>query len=696
MKKQMISWILTCVLAGGSVMPVWAAPKEAADVVAESVDESIEDIRLEENLEEDVIKETPQLMEESTGADLLEGPLLLDEAHFPDANFRAYLSTFYDTDQDGTLSEAEIEGITMVITPSEEDGEGMVYDLTGIAYLTALEQLTLGAPVTMEILDLSQNLKLKKLDAKSSQLSALDLSANSQLTDLRLPANNLSSLMLPERNDIQKLWMGEFLGDSQELQKCSRLKEFTWEVYSPAGTPIDVSSKINLASYPELVSLDLYMGEFTNVNVSRNPKLQTLKIQYLEQTSLDLSQNTELRSLRLIQKSNAISFSLNLINNNNLEDIYLKLPNLNAFNVTGKSNLKTLKVYGGGNQLQNLDLSSCTSLETLTLQGLPIRTLNVSPLMDLRRLNLSLSYLEQLKLSGNEALQTLNVQSDAMGFLQANNSRLSKVTVTQKKTISLDKNFAFDLNSIPGFRENRLVSVTNAKRQGSVIYPTASKVTVKYKINAQTDVDNAVMALTVSGPFKPVEITGLSIENRNVTSIYCKWNKQPEVDGYMVYARNAETGEIEKRVDNKTSTSCNVTGLSAAGKYTIIVRSYKKFSNKMYLSDYSGKSSVTCYSRPKVPTVSGSIRGTTSKLTWKHNKVYSKKSQYGYVVYYSTKKKGTYTKLATLAGSKNNYSAKKLKKGKTYYFKVYAYVRDKDRSNLTYSGVSNLVQLTVK
>ncbi len=693
MKRQMISWILACALVGGNVMPVLAAPCKESGVAVESVDDTIEDISLEDNLEEEA---TVQIEEEAVGVDLLEGPVLLDEAHFPDANFRSYLSGLYDGDQDGTLSEMELRGITALTTPSEEDGEGIISDLTGVEYLAYLEQLTFGAPVTMEHLDLSRTIKLKKLDAKYSQLASIDLSANLQLADLRLPADHLSSLHLPERNNIQTLWMGEFQGDAKELSKCTRLKKLTWEAYAPAGTAIDVSLGLDLGSYPELESLDLYMGDFTNVDVSRNPKLQTLKVQYLEQSSLDLSRNTELRSLQLLQKKDTATFSLNLSNNHKLEEICLKIPKLDSFSVSGKSNLKSLKVYGGGENLQSLDLSSCTELETLTLQSLPLQTLNVSALASLKRLDLSLSLLEKLKLSGNEALKTLHIQSDNLGFLQANNSRLSKVSVTQKRTITLNGDFGFDLKTLTGFRENRIVSVSNAKRVGSMIYPNSSKVTVRYKVNAQTDVDSGQMELTVNGPFKPREVTGLSIENRNTTSIYCKWNRQPEVDGYMIYARNTETGEIERRVDNKTATSCNMNKLSVGGNYTIIVRSYKIFSRKMYLSDYSSKSSVVGYTRPKAPTVNGSIKGTTAKLTWKHNKVASKKSQYGYVIYYSTSKSGTFKKLTTLKGAKTSYTVKKLKKRKTYYYRIYAYVSDKNGKNTTYSGVSNMVQLTAK
>lgn len=70
----------------------------------------------------------------------------------------------------------------------------------------------------------------------------------------------------------------------------------------------------------------------------------------------------------------------------------------------------------------------------------------------------------------------------------------------------------------------------------------------------------------------------------------------------------------------------------------------------------------------KKPKVTNSAKKTL-KVTWKKVKGVS-----GYEVYRSTKKNGTYKLVKSLKGeSKVSYTNKKLKKGKTYYYKVRAY-----------------------
>jgi hypothetical protein len=86
------------------------------------------------------------------------------------------------------------------------------------------------------------------------------------------------------------------------------------------------------------------------------------------------------------------------------------------------------------------------------------------------------------------------------------------------------------------------------------------------------------------------------------------------------------------------------------------------------------KCSVTVQAAAFTPGVPGSFKAVnvkkkSAKLTWK--KV---TGATGYEVYRSTKKKSGYKKVATIKkASTVKYTKKKLKKGKTYYFKIRAY-----------------------
>jgi fibronectin type 3 domain-containing protein len=84
----------------------------------------------------------------------------------------------------------------------------------------------------------------------------------------------------------------------------------------------------------------------------------------------------------------------------------------------------------------------------------------------------------------------------------------------------------------------------------------------------------------------------------------------------------------------------------------------------------------------KATTVTAKKSGKTVALSWK--KV---TGATGYIVYRSTSKNGTYTKVGTTTSLK--YTDKKgLKKGKTYYYKVRAYVKVGDQ-NVGFTKISS-------
>lgn len=89
--------------------------------------------------------------------------------------------------------------------------------------------------------------------------------------------------------------------------------------------------------------------------------------------------------------------------------------------------------------------------------------------------------------------------------------------------------------------------------------------------------------------------------------------------------------------------------------------------------------------KPKISAVSA-VSSTTAKLTWKK----SKKAA-GYQVRQADKAKGKYKAIGTT--KKTAFTAKKLKAGKTYYFKLRAY--RKEGGKTVYSGYSAVKKLTM-
>ena len=125
--------------------------------------------------------------------------LPIDEAHFPDANFRDWLLS-QDYGSDGVLTDEEVADITSLNVTDKS-----ISDLTGIEYFTALTFLSCGSN-QLQALDVSHNTALTLLDCFDNQLTVLDVSHNTALTRLDCSGNQLTSL------DVSRSTALAFLG----------------------------------------------------------------------------------------------------------------------------------------------------------------------------------------------------------------------------------------------------------------------------------------------------------------------------------------------------------------------------------------------------------------------------------------------------------------------------------------------------
>ncbi|MBQ4005138.1 MAG: hypothetical protein II609_00050, partial [Muribaculaceae bacterium] len=125
-----------------------------------------------------------------------------NEANFPDANFRSWLSShFAEAVADGVWTDAELATVTE-ISCSYPNLESMV----GIEHFSNLQKLTYsGSKMTQ--LDLSKNHNLAEVVAESSQLRALNV-VNTALTKLYVTFNRLASLNCEGLNDLNNVSIG--------------------------------------------------------------------------------------------------------------------------------------------------------------------------------------------------------------------------------------------------------------------------------------------------------------------------------------------------------------------------------------------------------------------------------------------------------------------------------------------------------
>ena len=130
------------------------------------------------------------LSEPSSGSP--DGAVMIDEAHFPDAKFRDYVSSTFDKDTDGSLSKEEMEAVTYIFV----NGKG-IRSLQGVEYFVNLQSLY--ADVNrIQTLDVSKNVNLITLNVNNNELKSITLpnqEENNTLVYLDVFANQLTSWM---------------------------------------------------------------------------------------------------------------------------------------------------------------------------------------------------------------------------------------------------------------------------------------------------------------------------------------------------------------------------------------------------------------------------------------------------------------------------------------------------------------------
>ncbi|MBQ7544552.1 MAG: putative Ig domain-containing protein [Synergistaceae bacterium] len=104
--------------------------------------------------------------------------VLINATNFPDAVFRSYVSSTFDTDSNGSLSEGEIAAATTIDVSKKG-----ISRLKGIEYFTALTELNC-SDNQLSALDISSNTALTTLSCEGNKMMAVDLSSNTALTKL--------------------------------------------------------------------------------------------------------------------------------------------------------------------------------------------------------------------------------------------------------------------------------------------------------------------------------------------------------------------------------------------------------------------------------------------------------------------------------------------------------------------------------
>lgn len=216
-------------------------------------------------------------------------------------------------------------------------------------------------------------------------------------------------------------------------------------------------------------------------------------------------------------------------------------------------------------------------------------------------------------------------------------------------------------------------TVPSEKQTGqlSVYMPgTTEEDTVFYNL-AKINVKDSSGSIVTAVPQKPSPAAPASFKavKSSYNSIKLTWKKAADADSYRLYRYNAKTKAYKELATLPAdATSYTDKNLATNTTYKYKIRSCVSVNGKAYPGSLSAEASAKpALNKGAVTKISKSGK-TAVKITWKKTE-----GAKGYQVYRAVKKNGKYTKVATVKSGKVSYTDKKLKKGKTYYYKVRAY-----------------------
>lgn len=284
-----------------------------------------------------------------------------DNIVFEDANFKAYMVSRHDYDNDGEISYEEALYVTKIEVNTDN-----ISSIAGIEYMPNLQHLTCRGSLkynnstkvydivcgVLKSLDISKNTKLSYLDASYNKLTSLDVRNNIELTTLNCTSNNLSSLDVSNNQKLQDFSCG---GNNLSTLDVKNNLELT-----SLGCALNKLNLLDLKNNKELTWISCNGNNLSYLDFSNNPKLRILYCDNNNLSSLDFRSNPELYWL--------------CCGGNDLTSLNLK------------NNPKLLYVVCDFNNISLLDVSNCPKLQRLLCNYNNLTSLDVSNIMDLQEL----------------------------------------------------------------------------------------------------------------------------------------------------------------------------------------------------------------------------------------------------------------------------------------------------------------------
>ncbi len=279
-------------------------------------------------------------------------------------------------------------------------------------------------------------------------------------------------------------------------------------------------------------------------------------------------------------------------------------------------------------------------------------------------------------LNSDAKLKKLGI-ADATGIAEYYNLQkkgttptISSISSPNSTTLEIKWNQCDDISGYELYRSTsknsgyKNVAVLSGKSKTSYTDTglTAGK-TYYYKVRSYKGSDYSSYSAIQSA--YPLEVATIkSVKSNGSGTLTVSWNELSKATGYILYRSTSEASGYTKlaEINSGSTTSYNDTTASKGTKYYYQIQAYNKQNGKTCYASNSTASMGWSIAAAKISGVNSHENGG---LLVKWGTV---KNAYRYEVYRSTKKSGTYKKIATV--SKNTYEDLTVKTNTSYYYKI--------------------------
>lgn len=376
----------------------------------------------------------------------------INEDNFPDENFRNYVSSNFDSNNDLFLTTEERYAVTAI----NVDGKS-ISSLQGVELFTNLTKLECNNN-NLQTLDIRYNKALKELHCSQNKLTELNVKNNQKLIVLSCFDNQLTELDLSWNTELENLSCGRNKLTSLSVKNNTKLATLDIEGNSIKGIAMTdlVASLPNRTSTGDGVFRVSNSENTTDNEMTWNQVYRASYkgwqvmywvgdgwVSYPGSDAIEINEtNFPDENFRAYVGQESIDANKDgFLNPQEIADVtVIDVKGKEISDMTGIGFFTALtELKCNSNSLTALDVSDNTALTVLWCNNNSLSSLNVSNNKALTKLYCYSNSLTSLDVSNNKALKMLYCHSNSLGSLYvSNNTALTILECSHNSLISLD------------------------------------------------------------------------------------------------------------------------------------------------------------------------------------------------------------------------------------------------------------------